>query len=276
MDRLIFILLLSLATVTALFNLQSQEIIGKAIVRASYDYSYKTRIEQGDYSKSDMIYLDIAENITKCYSRYEALRDSMTNEALKINHSSSGLNNARKGYRQGDKITYYQRYDKGKTIVAGKFLSLGFMYEEELQVPNWKIHSDKKEILGYDCQKATTDYLGRKWIVYFTTDIPINKGPWKLWGLPGLIVEASDSQSIFRFQLVGFEKLNGVSIIFVTTKNNGEKFKTLSKEDFIKYEKLFYNDFFSFIKLATGKATYREDRQPLPKIEVNFIPKEPW
>ncbi len=273
MNRLIFVFILSLAIVP--FNLQSQEIVDSAIARASYDYSYKTSVEQEHFIKSDLTYLEIGKNITKSYSQYEHLRDSVTNEALKRNYSTSDLNNLRKGYRQGDKITYYQWYDKGKTVVAGKFLSLGFIYEEEMKVPKWVIHSDKRNIMGYDCQKATTDYLGRKWIVYFTLDIPINKGPWKLWGLPGLIIEAIDSQNIFRFRLNGFEKLKDTPIIFTTTRNNGEKFKTLSKKDFIKQEKLFYDDVFIFIRLVTGRELKREDGQPLPKSNRDFIPIEP-
>lgn len=59
---------------------------------------------------------------------------------------------------------------------------------------NWEIKSDKKEILGFNCQKAIGEFRGRKYTVWFTTDIPYSYGPWKLTGLPGVILEAEDSE----------------------------------------------------------------------------------
>lgn len=63
----------------------------------------------------------------------------------------------------------------------------------------WKIHSDHKEILGYDCQKATCNFRGRSYTVWFAKDIPVSEGPWKLKGLPGLILEAVENESKYNY-----------------------------------------------------------------------------
>ena len=55
-------------------------------------------------------------------------------------------------------------------------------------------------------QKATTDFGGRKWTAWFTTEIPYSEGPYKFKGLPGLVVELSDSENNFQFELVKISK----------------------------------------------------------------------
>ena len=82
-----------------------------------------------------------------------------------------------------------------------------FLYEEELPRQSWTITDDTKQIYGYDCQKATTKYLGRDFEAWYTLEIPISNGPWKLGGLPGMILEANDVQRHYVFYCVGIEKL---------------------------------------------------------------------
>ena len=76
-------------------------------------------------------------------------------------------------------------------------------YREALQTPEWTITDSVKTIIGYECFKATTDFRGRRWIVWFTPEIPISDGPWKLHGLPGLILEAYDVAHDYEFEAKG-------------------------------------------------------------------------
>ena len=54
---------------------------------------------------------------------------------------------------------------------------------------------------SYSCKTAMCQLHGRKWTVHYTEDIPTTAGPWKLCGLPGLIVEAVSDDGIHRFML---------------------------------------------------------------------------
>jgi GLPGLI family protein len=74
-----------------------------------------------------------------------------------------------------------------------------FIYEEPLPTIKWKLLNESKEIGKFKCQKATTTFRGRNYIAWFTTDIPISMGPWKLQGLPGLILEAYDDTLQIQF-----------------------------------------------------------------------------
>lgn len=64
-------------------------------------------------------------------------------------------------------------------------------YTEKFSEMSWELGDSTKNILGYECAMATTDYHGRKWTAWFAPDIPISDGPWKFRGLPGLILEVS-------------------------------------------------------------------------------------
>lgn len=72
--------------------------------------------------------------------------------------------------------------------------------------PKWAIKEIKSKIFGYNVQKAETDFGGRKWIAWFTNEIPINDGPYKFFGLPGLILKISDSYENFIFEIKGLTK----------------------------------------------------------------------
>lgn len=71
---------------------------------------------------------------------------------------------------------------------------------ESTRIIKWILHPDHKLVGNYNCQKATTYFRGRDYTVWFTPEIPISFGPWKLNGLPGLILEAYDSDHEVFFQ----------------------------------------------------------------------------
>lgn len=60
----------------------------------------------------------------------------------------------------------------------------------------WSIIDKQKNIMGYECQKAIGTFRGREYTVWFTKQIPVPYGPWKLYGLPGLILEAYDKKDM--------------------------------------------------------------------------------
>ncbi|MDE6073359.1 MAG: GLPGLI family protein [Muribaculaceae bacterium] len=68
-----------------------------------------------------------------------------------------------------------------------------YLYEEPFSDFNWELTDSVKRIAGYNCHQAKTRFRGRDWTVWYTEEIPIQDGPWKFQGLPGLILRAYDS-----------------------------------------------------------------------------------
>lgn len=64
-------------------------------------------------------------------------------------------------------------------------------YNTDLQVYKWKITNEKKTILKLLCKKATCHYNNMTITAWYATDIKINDGPARFWGLPGLIIKIS-------------------------------------------------------------------------------------
>lgn len=77
---------------------------------------------------------------------------------------------------------------------------------------NWKLTNEKKMISGMECFKATTTFRGIQWEAWYTTTIPYSFGPWKLHGLPGLIIQANDVNKRYNYNAVKIEfKKNVIS-----------------------------------------------------------------
>ena len=91
-----------------------------------------------------------------------------------------------------------------------------FIVKDNYNELKWDITPDTKDVAGYKCTKATTTFRGRTWIAWFTPQIPVPFGPWKLHGLPGLILEASEfsNRYIYKAIAIKFSKGNVFSTNF--------------------------------------------------------------
>ena len=77
-----------------------------------------------------------------------------------------------------------------------------YIYEDSTARMDWTLAEGEATVCGYACRKATTRFRGRDWTVWYTDGIPVDAGPWKLHGLPGLILKAETPDSLLRFEAV--------------------------------------------------------------------------
>lgn len=80
------------------------------------------------------------------------------------------------------------------------------LYKEPLEPQPWEIMPDTTTILGFRCQKAVCQWRGRSYTAWFSEEIPVNDGPYKFFGLPGLIVSVEDATGEYGWYLKGIEQ----------------------------------------------------------------------
>lgn len=78
--------------------------------------------------------------------------------------------------------------------------SLSSLVKDNYPEINWTVSKEIKSILGYTCIKATGTYRGREWAAWFTPEIALPYGPWKLHGLPGLILEVQSADAKYTMK----------------------------------------------------------------------------
>src|SRR5690606_16426604 len=127
--------------------------------------------------------------------------------------------------------------------VANKIEMIRYIMKKPVVVTDevtykWKITNETKQIQNYNCYKATTTFRGNNFEVWFTPEIPINAGPWKWCGLPGLILEATDKDQSVVFKLEKIEKLTE-EIPFPASKSKKMTLKQYLKEADEAFEAMF-------------------------------------
>jgi len=265
---------LLLLLVMTVFSVLSQEVIDYANFRSVYQFQSKTNPNQEDFRRNDLIFVDIGSEVTKSYSRYNWLADSIMQAGIAQGLPVHEIREARERYRHSCSFSFHQWFHENRMVVTARLAADDFTFEDEIIKPQWTITGEEKVILGYPSIRAIANYRGREWIAYFTPEIPISRGPWLLWGLPGLIVKAYDSENLFRFELVGFEQVANVPIVLYTTSRDGNRFRQVSKAEFIRFERVRYDDFTAFFELMTGRPLSMQGRPE--RVHTDHIPIEPW
>ncbi|HEV7347144.1 GLPGLI family protein [Telluribacter sp.] len=90
-----------------------------------------------------------------------------------------------------DEYEIYRDFEKERKTEIIEMLGRTYIVEDSLQVPHWKIMNQIKDISGHVCMMAVTEdtIRNQKIVAWFADDIPVQAGPERYFGLPGLIME---------------------------------------------------------------------------------------
>lgn len=215
----------------------------------------------------DLIRLEIGRNISKSYSIYTARSDSfklspdyrvrsieMTKQITASLKSGVKLGEAIKKSgmpRVCELMVTYKNYPEGKITVLDR-IEKQYMYEDELNSQHWEIFPDTMTVLGYVCQKATTEWRGRKYEAWFAPELPISDGPLKFSGLPGLIFKIKDGKNEYSYELEGIEQKRVPIKMDVPVEKGQNKFNKTTRKKFKKEYWHFLANFGMIMSEKTG------------------------
>lgn len=245
------------------------------IWRFTYDYSDVNMKKQGD---DDMMHLDVkADGSSLFYSIYEAGGTSVMVNGGDVD----AIQEKMKSQKFGCGYTILRDVSTDEITFVAEAPDK-FFYKEAAPKQEWIISDkDTMTVCGYLCKKATADFAGRTWTAWFSEDLPVSCGPWKLSGLPGLILSAYDADNYFKFTCVGMEQTTSPQ-----WNVSGKGYLKCTNDEYQKQLRLQAADpvnyalrKFGLATVSAGDVTVIGDdgkrKEELPKDDKVFIEKMP-
>lgn len=155
--------------------------------RFYYEIVFKPNVDKL-IVKKDFLVLDIDNDKTTCYSNEYLVVDSL---------NSTKKGNFKFGYPKFAPIVIRNR-EAESFLFINNLSMYTYRFTKEIKL-NWILHQESKKLGAYHVQKATVDYGGRKWVAWFTPEIPFPYGPYIFHGLPGMILEVYDTEDDYHF-----------------------------------------------------------------------------
>ena len=205
--------------------------------RFMYEYKFVSDSTNKADVKTELMNLDTTPKGSKFYSYTSYKSDSLMRVDLEKQLKATGSINIKTDQRKGFvRYTIAKNYQNGNVDFRNRIGMDAFKVTEDRKIA-WKILPNKQKIGNWETQKATTEFGGRKWTAWFCNDIPIQDGPYKFSGLPGIIVKLEDQTQSHVFNLVGIKNLGTLEpeiYAFEITKEiplKGSEYKKLLLEN---------------------------------------------
>jgi GLPGLI family protein len=136
-----------------------------------------------------------------------------------------------------------------------------YQYKETLD-HDWKLGTASTTIKGYSCRDATVSYGGRNWKAWYAPSVPLNVGPYKFRGLPGLIIKITDSTGDYDYEIYSLNKRKDVRLTKFFHDKTAENLVTTNRIAYnkvrLKWNELSFNERMEAMKSQTQhKLTFK-------------------
>ena len=202
--------------------------------RFIYEYKFISDSTNTADVKTEMMFLDTTKDGSKYYSYTVFNSDSIMKVDLEKQLAATGSINVKLDMQKGSvRYSVTKTYPDYKINLHRRLGMDAYNISDDRKI-NWKILPEKEKIGEWNAQKAEADFAGRHWIAWFSTEIPIQDGPYKFRGLPGLIVKIEDKTGSHKMELKGIKNITGnVDINVFEVKEiavNSKQFQKVLKE----------------------------------------------
>ena len=258
-----------------------QDSIDTSSLVAVYDYECQTQDADGKAVTDRMkVCLQVGQHCTRSYPYRKYREDTEGYESLAPDNLP---------LLRAESFCFmpevWTNYPDGKVTVRDAIVPTPYETCEERKTIKWTLSDDTLTVGGYLCKTATCQLHGRKWTVRYSEDIPTSAGPWKLCGLPGLILEAYSSpargevadrpegreEGIHRFTIADIQRIaspiyyetNAITVKTTEAKLIKMRIKTFGNRLYLKDPKYYVGD------LSTADVTHDTEVILVNNVYVN-------
>lgn len=224
-------------------------VIDTSTVQVYYAFCASNLRNKDTYK--DFFCLEVGKKNVKFYSYFLEEAELNVREWRKThpNANSGPRVSPRGGYQMGwSEYQYSQWFISNEKITEyccfPQWLTrYNSYYEDTYPNQTWEIKPDTMTLCGYTCQKAVCNFHGNTFIAWFTTQIPLKYGPWKLGGAPGLILKASDKDALYTFECVKIERKRKL-----LKKDSYKNYNKIERKKMLKLQRGINEDIGNFLK----------------------------
>lgn len=239
------------------------ETLSNETMEFVYDYRccVDTTGSLEDNMSNDNMLLQIG---TKGLSKFSSYKNLTVDSIIMRSSQEQIANAAMEGkLSTGEYMTIYKNYPEGKLTHTEKICQDWFRYEEDMPQFEWEMTDSVANVLGYKCQSARCKFRGREWTVFYTEEIPLSEGPWKLHGLPGLIMKATDEKGHYSFECIGIKSKASRPITIYKVP-----FNKVKREDYYDTKHRYEVNPYAYFEATTGGHITVTDEAGNPTLDA--------
>lgn len=166
-----------------------------------YEYTFNADTVYNSQTDREKMLLQISRG---GISKFSSLKNATIDSLIPTMSQEEIVKNAQR-LVNGPSVNIFKNYPEGRLTHTEKVARDWFRYEEDMPEFHWVPGDSVCTILGYECREARCSFRGRNWRVFYTEGIPVSDGPWKFYGLPGLIMSATDEKAQYSYECVGIK-----------------------------------------------------------------------
>lgn len=220
-------------------NTDKYQTLDTCYLTITYQFKYKANEKDDSLSYDDLMDMQLGRKYNAFYSRNLRELDIQNTKELK---TTMQFQTAPDNYVGFDLLS---NHSDSTTVVTNRvpYTSQVIEYTENTPIISWTyIPEDTATVMGYHCHAAKCNYGGREWKAYYTNDIPLPYGPWKLNGAKGIILKAEDTDHNFVFEAEGLTQKPQPIIRYDWNR------KTMAKEEWKRFEREMYKNAGAFVR----------------------------
>lgn len=231
------------------------QVLDSFNLKITYTITWKEDTNNLERIRSEKMILMVGSEISKFMSKNFYEYKNIGRKAERAGQLQEFMDkNEYQNYRTRFSYQILKNYPMGSYTYFNKVLPDLMQYTEPIQIIQWELLDETDSIGDYPAQKARCSYGGREWIAWYTNSIPINDGPYKFQGLPGLIIKINDKNEHYVFEMDAIERYEQY---FDIELEDREWIKT-TRENFLKAEQNFRHDILSRAKDAGANVVSQQ------------------